>query len=164
MSVRIGIVDSGVYTGHPLVGAIAGGVAIAGEDWSDHLGHGTAVAATIRGLAPAAELYAVKVFDRSLACPIATLLKGIEWCIRERMDLINLSLGTSNRAHEAVLRALVDRAIAAGIEIIAPAGSLPGDLPGVIAVAGTASAGSLDGVSFAVAQETGRRAARLVRA
>ena len=159
MNVRVGIVDSGVYAGNPLVGAIAGGVAIVGEDLSDQLGHGTAVAANIRQNAPAADLYVVKIFDRSLACPLMTLLRGIEWCLEHHMHFVNLSLGTANAKHEPQLRALVDRATALGVVIVAPAGSLPGDLEGVVRVIGTARAGSLEGSSFAVAAETGRLAA-----
>ena len=158
MSVRVGIIDSGVYADHPLVGPIAGGVAIAGEDVTDRLGHGTAVAATIHAEAPDAELYIVKIFDRSLACPIATLLRGLEWCIDAQLDLINLSLGTSNHEHAEALTAVVERATAAGIRIVAPAGSLPGDIGGVISVEGAAAAGSLQGQSFAVAHHTGRLA------
>jgi subtilisin len=161
VTVRIGIVDSGVHAGHPLVGSIAGGVVIAGEDLDDHLGHGTAVAATIRQLAPDAELYIVKIFDRSLACPAATLLRGLAWCIDNRMDLVNLSLGTCNDEHQPALVELVRRAVAGGIRIVAPAGSLPGDLEGVIAVEGSAQAGSLKGSSFAVARATGELASKI---
>jgi len=158
LNVRIGIVDSGVYRAHPSVGAIAGEVVIAGEDITDHLGHGTAVTATIRAEAPEADLYIVKIFDRSLACPIKTLLLGLEWCIANQMDLVNLSLGTVNPEHAGALRDLVQRATAAGIRIVAPASSLPGTLSGVVAVEGSAAAGTLDGPSFAVAQHTGRLA------
>src|SRR4051812_7299806 len=121
---RVGIVDSGVFAAHPLVGPIAGGVAIAGEDLTDHLGHGTAVAATVRAEAPEAELYIVKIFDRSLVCPIETLVAGLEWCIANRMDLVNLSVGTPGHAEQL-------SEIARRIRIVAPAGSNPGDLEGV---------------------------------
>ena len=42
-------------------------VAIVGGDWTDRLGHGTAVAGVIREKAPEAEIYAVKIFDRRLS-------------------------------------------------------------------------------------------------
>ena len=158
MSARVAIADSGIYAAHPSPGAIAGGIAIAGEDLTDHLGHGTAVAATIRAGAPDAELFIVKIFDRSLACPIGVLLRGLDWCIENRMDLVNLSLGTHNPAHKEALRQAVWRAAAAGVRIVAPMGSLPGDLDGVIGVEGSAPAGSLDGASFAVARRTGELA------
>ncbi len=148
---RVAIVDSGIFAAHPLVGPIAGGVAIVGEDLTDHLGHGTAVAATIRASAPTAELFVVKIFDRSLACPIDTLVAGLEWCIANGMDLVNLSVGTTGHAE-------ILSGIAARIRIVAPAGTNPGDLEGVIRVTGSAKAGSLEGPSFAVARHTGQLA------
>ncbi len=49
--VSVAVVDSGASSGHPHLGAIAGGVAIGldedGGDFVDRLGHGTAVAAAI---------------------------------------------------------------------------------------------------------------------
>lgn len=156
MSVRVAILDSGIFAAHPAVGMIAGCAVIVGEDITDHIGHGTAVAATIRRLAPHAEIYVVKIFDRSLACPIGTLLSALDWAVQKRMDLVNMSLGTSNPAHRAALEPYVSK-----LRIVAPAGSLPGDLDGVERVSGTARAGSLEGVSFAVAERTGELAARM---
>ena len=70
--IRVAIIDSGVHAQHPHVGGVAGGVAIDPEghisdDFVDRLGHGTAVAGAIREKAAAAELYAVRVFDRTRA-------------------------------------------------------------------------------------------------
>src|SRR5579883_1350015 len=92
---KIAIVDSGIHPNHPHVGKVAGGVAIAGDDLTDRLGHGTAVAGAIRERNPEAELYAVKIFDRRLSTTHATLLKALNWCEENAMDLINLSVGTN---------------------------------------------------------------------
>lgn len=134
---RVGIIDSGV---NPGAVEVAGGVAITAQGAStvylDFLGHGTAVAATIREKAPDAILYAVKIFDQALVTDIDRLIRAIDWCIDERVDVINLSLGTPNDAHEKVLRTAVGRAGDAGIVIVAPGdGTLPGRLPGVFSVA-----------------------------
>lgn len=158
--VRIAIIDSGINARHPRVGPLAGGIAIAGQDLEDRLGHGTAVAARIREFAPDAGIYAVKVFDRSLACPIETLVRGLEWCIEQRMDFVNVSLGTTNPAHAPKLAEIVVRAALAGVRIVAAADSLPGKLEGVSRASGSASAGSISGVSFAVAELTGHLAAK----
>lgn len=132
---KIAIIDSGIHPGHPHVGEVAGFVRITpdGEpdDAMDRLGHGTAVAGAIREKAPDAELYAVKVFDRTLSAHIAVILRALEWCRQHHMDLVNLSLGTQNPAH----RDGFIRAIAGDLLVISAAGSLPGDLPGVIGVA-----------------------------
>lgn len=144
--VRIAIIDSGVHAAHPHVGSVAGGVCISSDgseqpDYVDRLGHGTAVTAAIKEKAPDAELFAVKVFDRSLSTNVSTLVHAIDWATRSRMHLVNLSLGTTNPEHEAVLREAVARAAAHGILIVAARDDagvrwLPGSLavPGIVAV------------------------------
>jgi subtilisin family serine protease len=142
--VRVAVIDSGVHAAHPHIVSVAGGVAIdedGGErgDYVDRLGHGTAVAAAIREKAPDAELYAVKVFDRTLSTRLSTLVAAIDWCTRHGMHVINLSLGTARAEHEGALGDAVDRAAAAGAVIVAAGEDegvrwLPGSLAGVIAV------------------------------
>ena len=159
MPVRIGIIDSGVDPAHPGIGPIAAGTAFTSESFSkiylDYLGHGTAVAAAIRAHAPEAELYIAKVFDRALTTDIDRLIRAIDWCIAQPVDLINLSLGTPNPTHEGVLRAAIERAGESRIVIVAPGdGSLPGRLADVAAVKGSHP----QGYSFAVAEFTGRLA------
>ena len=143
-SVRIAIIDSGVHASHPHVGGIAGGIAIdeQGErhaDFVDRLGHGTAVTAAIREKVPDAELFAVKVFDRVLSTNIASLIDGIDWAAQNGMHLVNLSLGTTKREHEAALTDAVQRAAAAKVLIVSARQDgdqswLPGSLPGVLPV------------------------------
>jgi subtilisin family serine protease len=142
--VRVAVIDSGVHAAHPHVGSVAGGVAIDDDgrehdDYVDRLGHGTAVAAAIREKAPDAELYAVKVFDRSLSTRLSTLVAAIDWSARNGMHVINLSLGTARAEHEGALAAAVHRAAASGAVIVAAGEDegvrwLPGSLPGVVAV------------------------------
>ena len=142
--VRVAVVDSGVNPSHPHIGSIAGGVSVVPgasgvRDPVDLVGHGTAVTAAIRERAPGAELVVVKVFERALSASIDTLITGIDSAWRERVDLINLSLGTANHAHAAALRAAADRAAAAGALIVSAGrhegvGYLPGMLDGVLAV------------------------------
>jgi len=142
--IRIAIVDSGVHASHPHVGGIAGGTAFDDNgtehnDFVDRLGHGTAVAAAIHEKAPDASLFAVKVFDRSLAATGIALAAAIRWSIAQRVHLINLSLGTTNAEHRAVLEDVVGAAIAAGVRVVAAAPDeqhawLPGGIPGVVAV------------------------------
>lgn len=142
--VRIGVVDSGVATGHPHVGGVAGGVAIRADgrvdvDAMDRIGHGTAVAAAIREKVPEAELYAVKVFDRALSSDVAILVRGIEWAVEAGCQLINLSLGTRQAQHEPRLQQVVTWAAEHGSVIVAAGAAddsrwLPGSLPGVLEV------------------------------
>jgi len=95
MTVKIAIIDSGIHADHPHVGAVAGGVSLVSGDYLDRLGHGTAVAAAIREKAPDAELYAVKIFDDRLSTKFDVLLRALNWCVENRIDLINLSVGTA---------------------------------------------------------------------
>lgn len=143
-AVRIAVIDSGVHASHPHVNGVAGGVAITRDcreelDYIDRLGHGTAVTAVIREKAPAAEIYAVKIFHDSLATSIEPLIHAIDWSVRNEMHLINLSLGTDNPDHEPALRNALDRVTGQGIKLIAAhedAGVrwLPGSLSGAIPV------------------------------
>ena len=64
-----------------------------GEDLLDRLGHGTAIAGAIREKAPCAEIYAVKVFERRLSTSLETVFRALEWCVENKMDVINLSVG-----------------------------------------------------------------------
>ena len=135
MSVRIGIVDSGVHAGHPHIGGVAGGIGIGCDDYVDRIGHGTAVAAAIREKAPDADLFAVKIFHDRLATRIDRLVAALAWCVANRMEMINLSLGTQNPAHEAALREAVSAVVAADIVLVAAHDWMPGSLPGVVPVA-----------------------------
>jgi subtilisin family serine protease len=179
---KIAIIDSGI-TPAPETGPVAGGISFVDETTRDALGHGTAVAAVIHALAPEAELYAVKIFHRTLITDAVTLARALRWA--REMDFVNLSLGTANPEH----RELLARAVA-GCRgtVVAAAGHLPGDLAGVVRVAagagaacrqpdGTWSASPAppellgiperwrpEGVSFAVARVTGLLAARRLNA
>lgn len=192
--VRIAIVDSGIVPNHPHVGAVAGGICFhngrSSADWADRIGHGTAVAGAIREKAPEAALYAVRVFENRLATNIVNLFSALEWCIDERVDIVNLSLGTANPAHRDFFEPLLDRCRDAGISVVSAAGMLPGSLPGAFGVApdpdcprdswrqldgvftaspyprdipGVPREYNLQGASFAVANFTGLLAARLSR-
>ena len=143
-NVSIAVIDSGVHAKHPHVGGVAGGVSIdaAGRvsgDFVDRVGHGTAVMAAIKEKAPAADCYAVRIFDSRLAASAATLLAALDWAIAARVHVVNLSLGSANAAHAAAFQGAVARARAAGVAIVAARDDegvqwLPGCLPGVVPV------------------------------
>src|SRR5580765_3424472 len=98
---KIAVIDSGVHASHPHVNGEAGGIAILADgredaDYTDRLGHGTAVTAVIREKAPDAQVFAIKIFHDSLSARIEPLVQAIDWSLRNRVHLINLSLGTQN--------------------------------------------------------------------
>jgi subtilisin family serine protease len=141
---RIAIIDSGVHAQHPHVQGVAGGVGVDDDgrehdDYVDRMGHGTAVTAVIREKAPQAEIFAVKVFDRQLTATGTALIAALKWARQAGVQIINLSLGTTNVDHESTLAAQVRAAHTEGIVIVAaaPEGGrrwLPGALPGVVRV------------------------------
>jgi subtilisin family serine protease len=143
--IKVAIIDSGVNPAHPHVGGVVGGTRITSSedstnDYLDYIGHGTAVAGAIREKSPDALLFAVKVFDRALTTNIEAIIKAIDWCIENEIDVVNLSLGTVNVEHREKFEAAVARAAGKGAVIVAAREmsgqpSLPGCLRSVIGVA-----------------------------
>lgn len=145
---RIAILDSGVTFGHPHIGNVVGGIAVTPngltDDYTDWLGHGTAVAAAIHEKAPNAELIIVKIFGRQLTATIDQLVTGLDWALDQEAQLINLSLGTRNERHKASLQVCIDRAVQAGVKIVSARqlngeDCFPGCMAGVIGVEADAS-------------------------
>ncbi len=136
---RVAVIDSGVHVSHPHIGRVAGGVTIrersTEDSFTDLLGHGTAVMAAIQEKAPEADYFAVRVFQSELRTNIEILCRAIEWCIKQRIEVINLSLGTTNPAHAHRFLRLVSYAgILVSAREMDRAPAFPGSLPGVIGV------------------------------
>lgn len=144
LGIRVAIVDSGVHAAHPHVGGVAGGLSILEDgsvdgDFIDRLGHGTAVAAVIHEKAPDAEVFAIKVFQRSLTTDVATLVRAIDEACTWGADVINLSLGTTEPERRHDLAAAVGRARRRGAFVVSAVGDpglewLPGALDEVVPV------------------------------
>jgi hypothetical protein len=95
--------------------------------------------AAIQDKAPGAEYFAVKLFGPDLRASSIQLLQALEWSIEQRMDIVNLSLGTPNLEYRAAFESLVAEAVRRGVILVAPrhAGGrpvLPGTVEGVIGV------------------------------
>jgi len=119
--VKVAVLDSGIDAAHPdLRGAVAGGIEIelaesgklvASEGgMTDAAGHGTACAGIVHRLAPAARIYSVRVLGPAMQGLGAVFLGGLHWAISEGIDVINLSLGTTNREYTEALHELADAA------------------------------------------------------
>lgn len=144
---RVAVIDSGVNPAHPHISAVAGGRAVGVKpdavtdpSYLDKLGHGTAVMAAIQEKAPASAYSAVRVFHTALKTTGATLVEAIDWCTDEGFDVVNLSLGSTNPAHQPRFGAAAARADAAGTLLVSAReidGTLcyPGALPTVFSVA-----------------------------
>ncbi|HZT16823.1 MAG TPA: S8 family serine peptidase [Gaiellaceae bacterium] len=132
--VRVCIVDSGVEADHPLVGGLAGAVAVTVDadgktatqpDTSgDTCGHGTACAGIVRSLAPEAEIHSVRVLG-GLTGSGSALVAGLRHAVTEGYDVINMSLSTTKRALGETLRELADTAYFRRTLIVASAHNMP---------------------------------------
>jgi len=127
--VKVAVVDSGIASSHPDIGKVNGGVRIQideqgkirfTQDWFDTVGHGTACAGIIRKKAPDVQLYSVKIFDdASLSAKGEVLVEAIRWCVDNKMDVVNLSLGTNSRRLVPALVEVCDYAEENRVMIIA---------------------------------------------
>ncbi len=133
--VRVAIVDSGIDTEHPdLKGKVRESVEAVAEDGKinfrpstsgDQAGHGTACAGIITSIAPNAELYSVKVLGPNASGSGDMFLVGLDYAIKQKFQVINLSLGTTKRDYFGPLHDLLDRAYHAGCVVVAAANNLP---------------------------------------
>ena len=137
--VKIGVIDTGVdYLHEALGGGFGPGFKVAGgydfvndkTDPMDDNGHGTHVAgiiagnsASLKSMAPDARLFAYKVLDASGNGNTSTVIAGIEQAMMDSVDIINLSLGTSDGDPDDILSQAVDRAVEAGIVVVVAAGN-----------------------------------------
>jgi subtilisin family serine protease len=162
--VRVALIDSGVTSTHPeLEGKIASGIDLVGDGergWSmDTLGHGTACAGVIAaaddeegidGIAMDAELHVIKAMPGGR---LSHLLQALDHCIRQQVDVAQVSVGTL-AASELVALKLAE-AREAGVLVVAPAGdtnagpvTFPARLPTVLAVGAVGQLGTFPPDSY----------------
>jgi subtilisin len=133
--VRVAVVDSGIDTEHPdLKGKVKESVEAVAEDGriefhpstsGDQAGHGTACAGIIASVAPDADLYSVKVLGPKASGSGDMFLVGLDYAIKQKFRVINLSLGTTKRDYFTPLHDLLDRAYQAGCIVVSAANNLP---------------------------------------
>jgi subtilisin family serine protease len=133
--VRVAVVDSGIDTEHPdLKGKVKESVEAVTEDGriefrpstsGDQAGHGTACAGIITSIAPDVDLYSVKVLGPKGSGSGDMFLVGLDYAIKQKFRVINLSLGTTKRDFFAPLHDLLDRAYQAGCVVVSAANNLP---------------------------------------
>jgi subtilisin family serine protease len=149
--VRVVVVDSGVNPRHSHVGGRIHGAGIfRGEDgavhrgpgYEDTTGHGTAIAAVIRHVAPEADLFALKIFNGALATTPDVLEGALSYALQAGARVVNLSLGMEAAPNAPSLRGLCRDAARAGIILVASARngskrtSVPASYDSVIGVKG----------------------------
>ena len=166
--IRVAVIDTGLDSQHPDFG----GRVVVQRNFVDRDAarfgldrHGTAVAGVISasannrlgivGIAPGVEIIALKACwqldaaSDAARCNSLTLAQALAAAIAERAQIVNLSL---TGPHDPLLNALVAAGSERGVLYVgaapsdAPAGSFPGDAPGMIPVDMAESAGIRAGV------------------
>jgi len=156
LAIKVAILDTGIKLDHPdLQDNIKGGYnAISAlKSANDDNGHGTHVAGTVAamnnnigvvGVGPKIYLYAVKVLGKNGSGWLSDLIEGLQWCIDNKMQVVNMSLGASgdNQSfHDAIIEAYNAKLV-----LVAAAGNngssgravdYPAKYPEVIAVCAT---------------------------
>ncbi|MFC7321859.1 S8 family peptidase [Halobacillus campisalis] len=129
--INVAVIDTGIDEEHPDLNIKGGKNFIdTSSSYDDDNGHGTHVAGVIGakdnsigiiGVAPQANLYALKALDREGEGWEAEIIAGVQWAVENKMDVINLSL-TSCKSSEAMRRVL-NEAEKDGISVVAASGN-----------------------------------------
>jgi len=132
-TVKIAILDTAVDLNHPDIEIKGGWDFTKNQELSNETpveGHGTHVAGIIGakdnnqgivGVAPEAELYSCAVLGDDGSGSYDWIISAIDWCIENKMDVINMSLGGGKDTSE--LYEANRRAYDAGLPLICAAGN-----------------------------------------
>jgi putative cell wall-binding protein len=156
-SVKVAIIDSGIDGTHPdLAGnlveqvEVRGGVArrlgVGFDNDSCGIGHGTFVAGIagatgdngldVAGVAWRVSLVDIAAGDRT-SCGLfadSDVLAGLQYAVRRRVDVVNLSLGAPGDACPTAFQSAFDDARRAGVVVVAAAGNEQERFPGITSV------------------------------
>ena len=155
-NIKVGVLDTGIDLAHPdLKSNIKGGANMidSSKSANDDNGHGTHVSGIIAGLnnsagvvgvGPDISLYAIKALDKNGSGQLSDIIEGLNWAIKNKMDVVNMSLGSANTV--TAFHTAITKAYNAGITLVAAAGNdsggavnYPAAYSEVIAVAATDS-------------------------
>ncbi|HUF23995.1 MAG TPA: S8 family serine peptidase, partial [Vicinamibacterales bacterium] len=160
--IGVAVIDSGIARHSSLAGKVVASLDFieggrAGRGAGDEYGHGTHVASIIagreegsgglRGMAPGAHLVNLRVLDENGRGTVADVIDAIDWAVANRaryqLHVINLSLGAApqeNSADDPLVQA-VDRAVQAGMLVVASAGNFGKTDDGRMIIGGIVSPG-----------------------
>ncbi|MEW6605563.1 MAG: S8 family peptidase [Thermoproteota archaeon] len=137
--IKIALLDTGIDYNHPeLAPNYKGGYDFINNDNDpmDDNGHGTHVAGILAaardgkgivGIAPEAEIYAVKVSDKKGSGSFSSLAKGINWAIENDIDIVTMSI-TGNGGSRALAKAVQTAYDEYGLVMVAAVGNGKGDV------------------------------------
>ncbi|MFZ0446518.1 MAG: S8 family serine peptidase [Bacillus sp. (in: firmicutes)] len=128
--IKVAVLDSGIDSKHSYFQNLVieeHNMINPNQSRSDLLGHGTAIAGIIVNVGHMKnsenniEFHSVKVLDDKGKGTYADVIKGLEWCIQNDIDLINLSLGF--KKNNPLLQDKIKEVIDENILVIASAGN-----------------------------------------
>jgi subtilisin family serine protease len=162
--VRVAVIDTGVSSEHTAIKAnYQGGINVLSPYFAptDYNGHGTHVSGIIAGqasalgiigIAPKTSIYAVKAFNRKGSANLSDLLSAINWCIENKIQVVNMSFGMEKMSES--LRRAIQIAHHKGIVMVAATGNqgltnidYPARYPETIAVSSISKDGTLSSFS-----------------
>ena len=150
--VRIAVIDSGVEIDHPALAGLTlvddlhvvdGGVQIEVKpgDGTDVFGHGTAVSAVIRRIAPDAQIGSIRVLGANLGSRTVIIREGVRQAIDRGYHVLNCSFGCGLSEHIFQYKEWIDEAYLKGIHVISACNNYdfttpewPGYFPSVVTV------------------------------
>ena len=132
--IKVAVIDAGLDIHHPMFQDRL----TPKSEWKDYIdndnlpdeygspelagfGHGTAVAGIILQVAPRATILPIRVIDENGLGDTDKVAEAIEWAVSQKVDIINLSLGTD--AVSGAIQAMLIYAHNEGIYTIASAGN-----------------------------------------
>ena len=131
--VKVALIDTGMDYRHPdLAPNYAGGYNFIARNNNplDDNGHGTHVAGTIaaaadgtgiKGVAPSARLYPLKVLNSSGSGSYSNIIAALQWCVNNKMQIASMSLGATTNSK--ALHDATTAAYKAGVLLVAAAGN-----------------------------------------
>jgi subtilisin len=136
--VTVAIIDSGIERDHLSIGGrVVESVVVEldeeGEpqiredpEGLDVVGHGTACAGIVHGLAPAADLVSIRVLGPDNRGKGIVFAAGLDWAIERGASVVNLSLSSKSDALFGTFHELADRAYFANVVLVSAANNYPG--------------------------------------
>ncbi|HEX8904708.1 MAG TPA: S8 family serine peptidase, partial [Longimicrobiaceae bacterium] len=85
----------------------------------DRTGHGTGVTRQVLAIAPEASVVPVRVFGETLETSPEVIVAALDHAVEQRVDVVNLSLGTTREDALRPLYAACERARRAGAIVVA---------------------------------------------
>lgn len=83
------------------------------------ISHGTICAAIIKKYCSTAKLSSVKILNENMRSNVWRLINAIKWCIYNKVDIINLSLGSVYSKDKSLIKKIIDKAYNNGLIVVA---------------------------------------------